>query len=44
MTTGGAPPTQLPAEQVSAVVQALLSLHGAVLFANTQPVEDLARD
>jgi len=35
---GGGPPTQAPFEQVSWVVQALLSSHGAVLLACTQPV------
>jgi len=35
---GGGPPTQLPAAQVSAVVQALPSSHAAVLFVCTQPV------
>ncbi|MEE9471062.1 MAG: hypothetical protein V3W32_05030, partial [Gemmatimonadota bacterium] len=35
---GAAPPTQAPAEQVSAVVQASPSSHEAVLLAVTQPV------
>ncbi len=35
--SGGAPPTQAPAAQVSAVVQALASSHGAVLWACWQP-------
>src|SRR5262249_61892295 len=35
---GGAPPTQLPPAHVSFVVQALLSLQGAVLFVCAQPV------
>ena len=34
----GGPPTQLPPLQVSLVVQASPSLHGAVLFAYTHPV------
>jgi hypothetical protein len=34
---GGGPPTQLPPEQVSLVVQALPSLQGFELFAYTQP-------
>ncbi len=34
---GGAPPTQVPFEHASAVVHAFPSLHGAVLFAWTQP-------
>jgi len=38
---GGAPPTQTPPEQVSFVVQALPSLHGAVLFKRTQPLAGL---
>jgi hypothetical protein len=38
---GAGPPTQLPPEQLSAVVQALLSLQGAVLFAFTQPLPGL---
>jgi hypothetical protein len=38
---GGAPPTQLPPEQVSFVVQALPSLHEAVLFVWTHPVAGL---
>ena len=38
---GAGPPRQAPPEQVSAVVQALASLHGAVLFAWTQPVAGL---
>ena len=33
---GAAPPTHVPPEQVSAVVQALLSLHAAVLFGCVQ--------
>src|SRR5207244_3011941 len=36
--TGGGPPTQAPPAQVSAVVQALPSLHGKVFGAFTQPV------
>src|SRR5262249_36817067 len=35
------PPTQLPPEQVSLVVQALPSSHGAVLFACVQPLAAL---
>jgi hypothetical protein len=35
---GAAPPTQTPPEHVSLVVQALLSLHDAVLFVKTHPV------
>jgi hypothetical protein len=35
---GAAPPTHTPAEQVSLVVQALPSLHGAVLLVKTHPV------
>src|SRR5438093_583979 len=35
---GGGPPTQAPPAQVSAVVQALPSLHGKVFGAFTQPV------
>jgi hypothetical protein len=38
---GGAPPTQVPPEQVSFVVQALPSLQEAVLFVWTQPVAGL---
>jgi hypothetical protein len=38
---GAGPPTQLPPEQVSLVVQALPSSHGAVLFACVQPVAGL---
>ena len=38
-----APPTQLPPLHVSFVVQALPSLHGAVLFVCTQPVVGLQR-
>jgi len=38
---GAWPPTHVPPAQVSAVVQALLSSHEAVLFVNTQPVEVL---
>jgi hypothetical protein len=34
---GAAPPTQFPPEHVSFVVQALPSLHGAVLFGCVQP-------
>jgi hypothetical protein len=34
----GAPPMQVPPPHVSFVVQAFPSLHGAVLFALTQPV------
>jgi hypothetical protein len=33
---GGGPPTHIPPEQTSPVVQALPSLHGAALFVNTQ--------
>jgi len=36
--TSAAPPTHTPAEQVSFVVQALPSLHGAVLLVKTHPV------
>jgi hypothetical protein len=39
--TSGAPGMQAPPEQTSPTVQALLSLHGAVLFVNTQPVAGL---
>jgi hypothetical protein len=39
--TVGAPDTQTPPEQVSPVVQALLSEHGAVLSVKTQPVAGL---
>jgi glyoxylate utilization-related uncharacterized protein len=39
--TSAAPPTQTPAEQVSLVVQALPSLHGAVLLVKTHPVAGL---
>jgi hypothetical protein len=35
--TGGAPPVQLPPLQVSPVVHASPSLHGAALFVNTHP-------
>jgi hypothetical protein len=35
--SGGAPPTQLPPEQVSPVVHSLESLQGAVLFVLTHP-------
>src|SRR5207247_5347080 len=35
---GGGPPTHFPPLHVSLVVQALPSLHGAVLFVWTQPV------
>src|SRR5207247_5786297 len=35
---GGGPPTQAPAEQVSAVVQAFPSLQGLVLLVCTHPV------
>jgi hypothetical protein len=35
---GAAPPTQVPPEHVSLVVQALPSLHGAVLLVCVQPV------
>src|SRR5262249_5967895 len=35
--SGGGPPWQEPPEQVSPVVQAVLLLHGSVLFANTHP-------
>src|SRR5205814_2009741 len=38
---GGAPPTQVPPLHVSAVVQALPSLQGAVLLAFTQPLAGL---
>jgi hypothetical protein len=38
LQSGGELPTQVPAEQVSLVVQALLSLQLAVLFACLQPV------
>jgi hypothetical protein len=38
---GAAPPTQAPPEQVSPVVQALPSLHDAVLFVCTHPVAGL---
>jgi hypothetical protein len=38
---GGGPPTQVPPEQVSFVVQALLSLHAAVLLVCTHPVARL---
>src|SRR3989442_1511122 len=38
---GGGPPTPVPPLQVSFVVQALPSLHGAVLFVWTQPVAGL---
>ena len=38
---GGAPPTHDPSAQVSAVVHALPSLHGAVLFVLTQPLAGL---
>jgi glyoxylate utilization-related uncharacterized protein len=38
---GGAPPTQAPAPHVSLVVQALPSLHGAVLLVWVQPVAGL---
>jgi hypothetical protein len=39
--TGGAPPTHVPAEQTSFVVQAFASLHGFVLLACVQPVAEL---
>jgi hypothetical protein len=38
---GAGPPTQVPPEQVSLVVQALPSLQGAVLLVCVQPVEGL---
>jgi glyoxylate utilization-related uncharacterized protein len=38
---GGGPPRHDPPEQVSAVVQALPSLHGAVLLTWTQPLDGL---
>src|SRR5262245_66692831 len=38
LQSGGAPPWQLPPPQVSFVVQALPSLHGAVLFVLTHPM------
>src|SRR5262249_30744177 len=38
---GGGPPTHVPAAQGSFVVQALPSLHGAVLFVWTQPLAGL---
>ena len=38
---GGAPPTQLPPEQVSLVVQALPSLQGFVLSTCAQPLAGL---
>src|SRR5438034_599443 len=38
---GGGPPTHVPPLHVSLVVQALPSLHGAVLFVWTQPVAGL---
>jgi hypothetical protein len=38
---GGAPPTHVPPEHVSLVVQALPSLHGPVLLAYVQPVAGL---
>src|SRR5262245_56268037 len=38
LQSGGGPPAQLPPEQVSFVVQALPSLHAAVLLVCTQPV------
>src|SRR3990170_402184 len=38
---GATPPTQVPPEQVSFVVQAFPSLHGAVLLVFTQPVTGL---
>ena len=38
---GAGPPTQMPPLHVSAVVQAFPSLHDAVLFALTQPVDVL---
>ena len=36
---GAGPPTHTPPEQASLDVQALPSLHGALLFVNTQPVD-----
>jgi glyoxylate utilization-related uncharacterized protein len=39
--TGGGPPTHDPAEHVSFVVQALLSLQAATLFTFSQPVAGL---
>jgi hypothetical protein len=38
LQSGGGPPTHDPLAQVSLVVQALPSLHGAVLLVCTQPV------
>jgi glyoxylate utilization-related uncharacterized protein len=38
---GGGPPTQIPPEQVSLVVHALPSLHGAVLLTCVHPVTGL---
>jgi hypothetical protein len=35
---GGAPPTHTPPAHVSPVVHALPSLHGSLLFVNTQPI------
>ena len=39
--TGGGPPTHIPKEQTSFVVQALPSLHGEVLLVKTQPLAGL---
>jgi hypothetical protein len=41
LQTGGGPLTQTPAEHVSPVVHAFPSLHGSLLFVNTQPVVGL---
>jgi hypothetical protein len=41
LQSGGAPPTQAPALQVSLVVQALPSLHGSLLFTCVQPLAGL---
>jgi hypothetical protein len=38
---GGGPPTHWPPLHASPVVQALLSLHGALLLVKTQPVAGL---
>ena len=38
---GGGPPTHTPPEQASPDVQALPSLHGSLLFVNTQPIAGL---
>jgi hypothetical protein len=39
--TGGGPPTQIPPEHVSLVVQALASLHGLELLVYTHPTAEL---